>query len=346
MTQVMPYTGNGRGGERAVEGEPGPGPTRFSTVGLPPSRRLELWEDHNARALIGLACKTIDGAPLAATELNLPLPRLQFAHVTGNAHMVERTRRQITSHSTDAVVLYIALEGEAFFYHQGGVLLTRPGQAVLCDADEPFVRGFSHGLKELALKVPASLFEEISEGAALRGPRVLDIQETGTAASPGTPDPLGGYGRALATLMNSALRGGPGQDPAQLEDEALGLLRSLVLGPPAGSGRSHTAAARAFIERHLRERALSAPRIAAGIGISERQLSRAFGREGASVPRWILDRRLDLAHEALTAEGGQGASIGQVAAECGFSSQSYFSRAFKARFSVTPGEARAGRRLT
>ena len=32
-------------------------PKAFSTVGLPAARRVELWETHNATALIGLTCR-------------------------------------------------------------------------------------------------------------------------------------------------------------------------------------------------------------------------------------------------------------------------------------------------
>src|SRR2546429_5712476 len=44
-------------------------PVRFSTVGLPPRQRLELWERYNAQALIGLNCKTIN-ADRKSTRLN------------------------------------------------------------------------------------------------------------------------------------------------------------------------------------------------------------------------------------------------------------------------------------
>src|SRR5687767_1145307 len=88
----------------------------FSTTGLPPAERVALWEQHNARALVGLSCKTIDDAPLAATELNLQLPSLHFARVTGSPHLVERGAREISDRPTGCAVLYIAMAGEAFFY--------------------------------------------------------------------------------------------------------------------------------------------------------------------------------------------------------------------------------------
>ena len=56
-------------------------PRAFSTSGLPAARRVELWETHNATALIGLDVQASE--PLSATELNLHLPRVDLARVRG-----------------------------------------------------------------------------------------------------------------------------------------------------------------------------------------------------------------------------------------------------------------------
>lgn len=314
-------------------GPPGGVPSRFSTLGVPDARRLELWEDYNARSLVGLVCTTMNEAPLDATELNMWLPNVQFAQVTGSPHLVERTARQIAAHPAEAVVLYIPLAGEAFFYSEDDVRVLRPGEAVLYDADEPFARGFSRGLRELVFKIPYPVFEQTFGHAPQGTRRVLDTGRTPAAD---------GHGRALAGLMRATLRSGDARDLPRVEREALALLGALVDGPGArDAGTAQLRAAQAYIERHLCEHRLSAARIAAGIGISERQLSRVFGREGGGgVARWILDRRLELAHRALTGPAGGWTSIGAVAHGCGFSSQSYFTRAFRQRYGATPTEVR------
>lgn len=47
-------------------------PRAFSTVGLPASRQVELWETHNATALIGLDVQASE--PLVATEPTCVFP--------------------------------------------------------------------------------------------------------------------------------------------------------------------------------------------------------------------------------------------------------------------------------
>src|ERR1039457_4148106 len=69
----------------------------------PPQRRVELWEGHNAAALIGLSCHA--ATPLEATEINVPLGRIQLARVTGSPHVVERTAEVIRRSPADAVAV-------------------------------------------------------------------------------------------------------------------------------------------------------------------------------------------------------------------------------------------------
>lgn len=312
------------GGARPRDREPGM--IRFSTMALPEPRRVELWENHNARSLIGLGCRTLNDASLEATEYNLQLPGLQFAHVSGNPHVVERTHRHISATPADAVVVYFNLEGEAFFYHRDGCEMLRPGQAILHDADQPFMRGFSRGLQELALKIPRTVFREISGRDGLGKPQVFDFRGIGAANS---------HASALVDLMKSALTAQE-SDGQLVESAALGLLRVLINGVGPDNGLGHFSAAKAFIAQRFRDPQLSAAQISSAIGISERQLSRIFAAEGISVPRFILNERLEAARRTLTVPNAARPLLGQLAAGLGFSSQAHFSRAYKDHFGMTP----------
>jgi AraC-like DNA-binding protein len=296
----------------------------FSTAGLPEAQRIVLWEDHNAHALIGLRCRMLGEATFDATELNLQLEQVHLARVRGNAHVVERPPELIRSHPADAIAVYLTLVGEAFFYHDDGVRTLQPGQVLICDADRPFIRGFSRGLEELAIKVPRPLFRELTGLGSLSTPLVRDFARGDVAA------------RTLARLVDRALRP-EGGEPVD-ERTALGLLASMAGGSPVDPGTVHLANARAFIEDHLTDAGLSAARVAAGIGISERHLSRAFASTGTSVPQFVLARRLEHAR-ALLASAPQ-TPVGEVAARSGFGSATRFSQAFRARFGIRARDLR------
>jgi AraC-like DNA-binding protein len=311
-------------------------PTRvFSTAGLPAARRIELWEGHNAAALIGLNCHS--AIPLEATEVNVPLGQVQLARVTGSPHVVERSAAFIGRDPADAVAVYLALRGEAWFRDEDGTRPLRPGQLLICDADRPFARGFAHGLEELAIKVPR---------VALTLPRSPVVVSFGPGQDP--------YARALARMADRATR--TEHQVAADEAAVLDLVAVLAsghgtgrgtgraIGPGAGRTGALRAAAYGFIEDHLADPALGATRIAAAIGISERHLSRVLAAGGTTVPRHVLSRRLELAYALLAGAGaglaGKGPSVAEVAARCGFTSAAYFSHAFRERFGLRAGEVR------
>jgi AraC-like DNA-binding protein len=310
------------------------GATRvFSTAGLPAARRIELWEGHNAAALIGLSCHS--AIPLEATEVNVPLGRVQLARVTGSPHMVERSAAFIRRDPAGAVAVYATLRGQAWFRDEDGTRELRPGQLLICDADRPFARGFARGLEELAIKVPREALP-LAKGPLVKGPVV-------TAFAPGR-DP---YARALARLADRATRAehpvAAGFDETD-QGAVIDLVAALMAGRGAGRATALRAAAYGFIEDHLADPGLGAARIAAAIGVSERHLSRVLAAGGMTVPRLVRSRRLELAYAMLAGAGpadpSRAPSVAEVAARCGFTSAAYFSHAFRARFGLRAGEVR------
>lgn len=294
----------------------------FATAWIDADRQVELWERHNAEALIALACRPPASTAFAAAEVNLQLTRAHLARVRGSRHLVERGADMVEARPADAIAVYVTILGEAVFEQDGHRRVLRPGQLLVCDADRPFVRGFGHGLDELAVKVPRPEFTQLTSRTTVRTPIVVDAE-----------DP---HGRALARLVGRAVRA---DRPVPADEQAV-LELVAVLAGHVDLPVAHRAAARAFIEEHLTDPTLSAGDIAAGTGISERHLSRLFAAAGTSVPRHILARRLDAAYSVLTTDDAP--RTAEVAARCGFTSVAYFSQRFRRRFGVTAGEVRRG----
>ena len=318
-------------------------PVVFSTSGLPTARRVQLWESHNAAALIGLAVRA--PGSLDAAEVNVRLPAARLARVTGSAHSVERTRDLILRCPADSVVVFLTLRGEARFTADGVALERRRGDALAWETDRPFARTFARGLEELVVTIPWAELIARSESPRLMADPVVTSFGAPTASGParstgsarsaarGRPDP---YARALARIAGRATRA---ERPLRPDERTvLDLVAAIAAGPRAAHAAAHRAAARSYIEEHLTNPGLCAAEIAAAAGISERQLSRLFAADGRSVPAHILGRRLELARSILSAP--RAPTVAEAAARCGFTSAAYFSHAFRHHFGHRAGDLR------
>ena len=304
-------------------------PRAFSTSGLPAARRVELWETHNATALIGLDVQASE--PLSATELNLHLPRVDLARVRGSAHVVRRTSKVIERSPANAIAVYLTLRGDAWFECADRTYALRPGNVLVCNTDQPFARGFRHGLEELVVKADRGALPDIPR---LGRPVIASFRDT-SCHDNGAADR---YARALIMITSRAAR--TEQSLPADEGTVLHLIAVLAGGRAAAPATAHRAAARSYIEEHLTNPGLGAADVAAAIGISERQLSRVFAADGISIPRHILFRRLHLAYTLLSADQATPGTVADIAARCGFTSVTYFSHVFRQHFGQRATEVR------
>lgn len=309
-------------------GSPAAVPVAFSTAGLPDEQRVALWESHNADALIGLRCRTLTSAVLDASLINVQLERVHLGRVRGSSHIVERDLTMVRRRPADSIALYFSLVGEAFFYHDDGVRTLQPGQVLMCDADQPFLRGFSHGLEELVLKIPRTVFAEATGIEEVRQPVVTDFAAGSNA-----------FAHALARQVGAAARD---VDPDAAEEATL---LELVGALTRGTGgedlaAAHRAAAHAYVEQRLADPGLSAAQVAQAIGISTRHLSRVLAQAGTTFPQHVLARRLEVARQLLEKPAAASLSISELAHRCGFASAAHFSSSFTAHHGVRPSDVR------
>ncbi len=73
--------------------------------------------------------------------------------------------------------------------------------------------------------------------------------------------------------------------------------------------------------------------------LSRSHLYRAFASDGG-VAKVIRDKRLDRAYRILVDRGDKPVSLKEIAYRCGFHDGTQFTHAFKARFNMTPRDAR------
>ncbi|CAM5451464.1 Helix-turn-helix domain-containing protein OS=Streptomyces alboniger OX=132473 GN=CP975_02620 PE=4 SV=1 [Streptomyces alboniger] len=158
-------------------------------------------------------------------------------------------------------------------------------------------------------------------------------------------------------LVLNHLRGvwrDPGRLAADPGAEALatattGLVRALLLSaalsddsPAVRSALDETLLTRvlAYARRHLADRDLTPERIAQEHAVSVRALYLLLNDAGISLEQWLITERLARARQMLAASRYDRLTVAAVAARCGFSSPSHFSRRFRAAYGSSPGDWR------
>jgi AraC-like DNA-binding protein len=99
-------------------------------------------------------------------------------------------------------------------------------------------------------------------------------------------------------------------------------------------------AVRADIRAHLTDGDLRLEEVAHRQGISPGYLRALFDKNHSRFTDFVLSERLSRAHALLVNPRNRGRTVADIAYSCGFNDLSYFNRAFKRRFGMTPREAR------
>jgi AraC-like DNA-binding protein len=100
-------------------------------------------------------------------------------------------------------------------------------------------------------------------------------------------------------------------------------------------------AAQDYIAAHLLRPGLTDQAVAAHLGVSDRYVRKLFAGEGLSVKSHVDAQRLAKAYAMLTSPLHGDQKIIDVAYACGFNDIVTFNRQFRARYGITPSDARA-----
>lgn len=307
-----------------------PSVSRFSTTGAPVSERIKLWEEYNEEELFGLRCSTLSDRSIMATQTNVELDHLRLTHIYGNEHVIERNVSSIRDHPVDSVMLCLLLKGNAFLYHRNGCDTLSAGDAVVYDANRPFMYGFATDMEQVIVEVPRVLLTQRPGTEDDFAPQVLRLDDS----------PAASQARLAAGSVLRAFHQGLGTSP-DTEESLLDAFHLLTGHQERAGSRAYLKLAFAFVDSRLGEE-LTVERLAKEIGLSARHLTRLFAEEGTTPARYITERRMNRAANLLADPTHRHLSIAQIGTRVGMRQPAHFSRAFKATFGVTPREHRSG----
>jgi AraC-like DNA-binding protein len=93
--------------------------------------------------------------------------------------------------------------------------------------------------------------------------------------------------------------------------------------------------------KNLTRSTLTIDMIARTNGLSARQVQRLFANSGVTFTEFVLQQRLALAHRYLMDPQNKKRKVSDIAFSAGFGDLSYFNRAFRKQFGITPSDIRS-----
>lgn len=305
-------------------------PFEIDTASLPASDRVEFWRasvcDQFVPLLVEPTAEALRGRVVGSTVAETRLRRIRASQ-----HVFERRPSDIRAGDPEVLHVLAMDIGRSLLEQDGRSTILNPGDLVLYDSSRPFRVETTGPFQFTIGLLPKRLLPIPQEALVARTARAT------------TPD--SGVGAALGALLTS-LAGGraAGADPAQqvaLQHALVSLYVAFMSEEGAvGSPPSvHLALAKSFIVRHLGRADLTPAEIAGACGVSQSYLHRLFANDGTTVAGYLREQRLQGAHRDLTTSI-RDEPIKVIGSRWGMPDPAHFSRVFKARFDVTPGEAR------
>jgi len=309
----------------------------MSTDHVAPAERAPYWRDWIDRLFCGLQSdlygdRDFDGHMATEQAGEVVLTRLE-----GNRHRVMKNDRQVRGSEVGYLKIVAPYRGSAGVEQSGRQVWVSPGEWSLYDTTDVYQVANPTRVEHLIVMVPkASLADRDFPLHQLTARRL-------------------GAGGGISRLALQAMRGAWYELPSIAPDAARGLGETIVqlirLSLLELAGRASAPTQREslrerikeLVDRRLGDPSLSVDAIAVALNCSRRQLYNAFGDEPDGVAGYVLARRLEACRRDLADPAQQGRSITEIALDRGFNHPAHFSRTFKARFGITPSEARRPR---
>ena len=297
-----------------------------------PELRGEEWREALAGNFNGLVpdLETAAGLPPATGRLaGARLGEVAAFHVTGGTQVLRRTPAGARRRPSDLLKVCIQRSGTATIAQGGHEVRLTPGSMTIYDIDQPYLIALQGEWRCSVIAFPRSAVaasRHYVDQLICRPAQVTD-----------------GPGAVLAPLVASAVTrpAGPAAAGALVGRASIDLVVAALAGQHRpDQGDAVRLQIDAYIRARLAEPGLSHGSVAAAHHMSERTLHRLFSEPGPTVTELIRGYRLDRILADLRSPAAARDSISQVAARWGVHDMPHFSRAFRARYGMTPSQAR------
>ncbi len=293
--------------------------------------RFSYWRDVLCNVYFTLEPETSSRTQFQGIVTDHTFDQIAISNVSSLKQTIERTPRGIRRDTDAYCFLNLQVAGICRTSQNRRTAVTVPGEFTIVDSSEPFLLDYtSDTWEQYSFKLPKHL---------------LDFQVGGEAVARTLSDRTP-VGKIVVDFLTSVAR-----HPDHFSGTSFDLTRSILdlvsmalrASVPAEEQRRtfRSVFARSvlqYVELNFADPAISPTSVATHFGISTRYVHKLLEEQGETFGQIILAKRL----ERCASELRQGAhlTISEVAFRCGFNDMSYFSRAFRRRFGVTPRDYR------
>jgi AraC family transcriptional regulator, positive regulator of tynA and feaB len=301
-------------------------------IPAPPHLDFEAWKDQVRKMGGRFDPQVIDPKAFAGWVRPISAHGLIAAEVGSNAHVVERTHRDVRVGRADHYVVLFQLAGRSAVTHNEEAVRFGVGDVVLVDAGRPatfFAGNAGESWNTMALVLPRqALVSHLGFE-----PRGGLHRRNGTAV-----------GRLLLDLIRNA---GEEEVPSSRTECYVRLavhdLVGALFAPSDPAPTRHSdklfMRVRGIVKDGFVDPDLDPSEVATRAGISLRYLQKLFTERGSTCSEFIYSFRLDHAAHLLQRQSVLGASqaLREIAYASGFRDYSHFARRFRQRFGHAPG---------
>jgi AraC-like DNA-binding protein len=307
----------------------------ISTRGVDVSGRSRHWHETIARTYFPLDLTFQRPEAFDGELTSWDLGDVSLSRLTSDALIYRRLPKHFREPGPEEFLVTLPAKSELRFTQGGKEVRANPGAFFIERSHEPYE--FSHA--EPADLWVMKLSKEMLGGRIRAPDRFCSLQFDATNGANGLFVDMVHLIPARYDSMTEETRLIVGRQLVDLLALAIQSDERVLTSGNSTVRTAHLARIESFVRRHIDDADLGPETVAAGCGISLRYLHELLRDTNMTLGQWIRDTRLQAAMEDLKNPADRRA-IGEIAYARGFTDQAQFSRAFRARFGLSPSEAR------
>lgn len=310
----------------------------FSTEGVPPPRKAEMWNQMLGGLIDAVQFQPRDPMRFDGRLVRQRMGPLTLFEVRCASVRMRHRRESAARRRRPSFQVLMPVQSEFTLVHGNQRPATvSTGSLCLIDRTECYELMHGDGLRTLGLELPHTLLETCMPRASHYAGAVVHPNSSAGRI-------LAGLLRALGSELttddnNNAL-------PSMVGRSIAGFVAAAFFDRSRSTlqrgSKARLSAFVEYVESRLGDCDFRPVDVAREFNVSERYVRLVFQSAGESLSASVLRRRLERAAQLLRNEYAAGYTITDIALECGFNNASHFGQSFRQRYGVTPSEYRSG----